>query len=251
MTLSVNISLRPAANRAFTLNVQFESPHPRVVLFGPSGAGKSLTLEALCGLRRPAQGHIHLNKQVFFDSVTRTHVPPRDRGVGCLFQEGALFPHMSVVRNIAFGLAPTLPLRPSAAALRRAQTMMEAMDILPLAACLPHELSGGQRQRVALARALVKAPRLLLVDEPFTALDAHLRHQVRHTLHTTQQRLGLPMVLVSHDLQDVRYFADTLVLLRAGSSTHVAHRSPLVSSETLVKLAAASLNNPEKSNFAE
>jgi molybdate transport system ATP-binding protein len=229
--------------RRFELRARFESHHDRVVLFGPSGVGKSLTLQAIAGLVRPQAGRIVLGDRVLFDSALGIDVPARERGLGYLFQDLALFPHMSVVRNIAFGLTPTLPAfgRGLGAGTRdRVERVMAALDIAALGERQPHQLSGGQRQRVALARALVRDPALLLLDEPFSALDSALRTRVRRELGEIRERFGVPLLLISHDVDDVTQLADTLVLFEPGRTTRVAQRGA-VGTPTLAEIATASL----------
>lgn len=211
---------------AFELHAQLATHSDRVVLFGPSGSGKTLTLQAIAGLQRPRAGHIRVDERTLFDAAQRTDVPARDRRVGYVFQDHALFPHLSVERNIAFGLLPTVPWWLSPAQRRKVRDTMAALDLAGLHDRLPSALSGGQRQRVALARALVCEPTVLLLDEPFSALDVALRAQVRHELDAIQRRFGVPMVLISHDLEDVRQFADTLALFtQAGATRTVRCRS--------------------------
>ena len=223
MKISVDITLALGKGaQGFQLAARFASNVPRVVLFGPSGAGKSLTLLAIAGLVRPDAGRIVLGDRVLFDSAAGIDLPARERRIGYLFQEHALFPHLSVQRNIAFGLLPALPWRIGAEAMAKVERVMQQLDLQGLATRRPHELSGGQRQRVALARALVREPELLLLDEPFAALDPALRGRVRSELETTRQRFGVPMVLISHDLDDVRDLADTLVLYEPGRVAAVA-----------------------------
>ena len=226
MKLEVDIELTLGTGaRRFELSARFESALERVVLFGPSGVGKSVTLQAIAGLLRPERGRIVLGGRVLFDRARGIDLPARERRVGYLFQEPALFPHMSVARNVAFGLLPTLPGRIDAATRVRVDRVLHALEIAPLAARAPHELSGGQRQRVALARALVREPEVLLLDEPFSALDAVLRERVRDELEVIRARFGVPMVLISHDVDDVRRCADTLVLYAPGRVVQVAHRA--------------------------
>ena len=243
LEVDIEITLGRGARR-FELLARFESAHDRLVLFGPSGVGKSVTLQAIAGLLRPTRGRIVLGHRVLFDHRAGIDLPARERRVGYLFQEPALFPHMSVARNIAFGLLPTLPARIDAATQARVDRVMRALDIAGLGARAPHELSGGQRQRVALARALVREPEVLLLDEPFSALDAALRDRVRTELEQIRARFGVPMVLISHDVDDVRRLADTLVLYAPGRVVRVAHRGPEAPGperDALARLATESL----------
>lgn len=223
LDIDIGLTLRSGQQR-FTLQARFESQADRIVLFGPSGVGKTMTLQALAGLQRPDHGHIRLGDQVLFDRQRGVDLPARARRIGYVFQDHALFPHLSVARNIAFGLLPTIPWRMSAAHRRQVADIMQALDIDGLQDRLPGSLSGGQRQRVALARALIKAPQVLLLDEPFSALDTALRAKVRDELDAIQRRFAVPMVLISHDLADVEQFADGLVLYEAGRTARIVHR---------------------------
>lgn len=224
MKLDVRVQLTLGTAPRFDLAVQFATTASRVLLFGPSGAGKSLTLQAIAGLVRPATGRIVLGERVLFDSDAGIALPARERRLGLLFQDYALFPHLSVWHNIAFGLMPLWPRRLPAAHRRRIAEVMRALDIATLGTLLPQQLSGGQKQRVALARALVTEPRLLLLDEPFAALDINLRERVRAELEQVQRRFGVPMLMISHDLDDVQRFADALVLVDAGRVLNVSQR---------------------------
>ncbi|MDE2628469.1 MAG: ATP-binding cassette domain-containing protein [Burkholderiales bacterium] len=239
LEVDIDVTLGRGAQR-FALSARFASLRERLVLFGPSGVGKSVTLQAIAGLLRPTRGRIALGGRVLFDSAAGIDLPARERRIGYLFQDHALFPHLSVARNIAFGLTPTLPWRLDAATKAHVERVMRALDIAALGPRRAHELSGGQHQRVALARALVREPDVLLLDEPFSALDATLRARVRAELEAVRERFGVPMVLISHDLEDVARLADTLVLFEPGRVASVAHRDAR-EPEALVRLAAASL----------
>jgi molybdate transport system ATP-binding protein len=237
---------RRSASDRFELHAQFETTRDRTVLFGPSGAGKTLTLQAIAGLLRPISGRIVVGGRVLFDAGAGINLPARDRRIGYVFQDGALFPHLSVAANIAFGLTPTFGWRPSARAQATVDQLLSHLDITELRWRFPHELSGGQRQRVAIARALVREPALLLLDEPFAALDGALRARVRVELEHIRQRFNVPMLLVSHDLDDVRQCADTLVRYEAGRVAQVTERVAAIGApharaeaERLVELAAA------------
>lgn len=205
-----------AGKRRFELNVCVKTGSQRVVIFGPSGAGKSLTLKAMAGLMRPDAGHIAIGSQTLFDSARGIHLAPQNRQVGYVFQDYALFPHLTVRQNIGFGLVHGW-LNPLARQhLEAVNHWLDAFELQALAHQYPDELSGGQRQRTALARALVAKPRALLLDEPFAALDTTLRATMRHELDTLQRRLQIPMVLITHDPQDVAMFGDHVVMLNNG-----------------------------------
>jgi molybdate transport system ATP-binding protein len=200
----------------FELDLRLRSEARRLVLFGPSGAGKTITLKALAGLVRPDAGSIRVDGDTLFDRERGIDLPPQQRRLAYLFQEYALFPHLTVGQNIAFGLKSGW--RNPGRRLEHPAVLrwLHAFELTPLAQRYPHELSGGQRQRVALARALVPQPRAILLDEPFAALDAQLRHKLRLELTQLQRELGTPMVLITHDPADVDAFADAVVHLDAG-----------------------------------
>ncbi len=210
--MRLQVDLR-ATFGSFSLEVGFESAAGITALFGPSGAGKSLTLRHLAGLERARTGRIQLGDRVLFDSDSGIHVRPQDRRVGLVFQEYALFPHLSVAANVGYGLAG----RPRAERERRVGELLELTELDGLGPRRPDSLSGGQRQRVALARALAPEPDLLLLDEPFSALDFRVRGELRGALAAVQQTTGVPMILVTHSLEDVRALSDMLVLMDAGS----------------------------------
>jgi len=204
------------AERSFHLRTAFEASGNAVVLFGPSGSGKTITLQAIAGLMRPAGGRVELGGRVLFDSRSRVDLPPRKRGLGYLFQHYALFPHMTVAANVGFSLNPGCPGRLSHAQRDQVSEMLANFGLSPLAGERPARLSGGQRQRVALARAIIARPSALLLDEPFSALDPILRIRMRRELTSTLERFGVPMVLITHDPDDVAAFASTLVVYHQG-----------------------------------
>jgi molybdate transport system ATP-binding protein len=212
--VAIQLSLGDARRR-FDLDVAFATDAAFIALYGPSGAGKSLTLQALAGLQRPHGGHVRLNGRTLFDAAAGIHLPPEARGVGYLFQHYALFPHLSVRANIAFGLTSwRRRLRPADAA--RVDALMDSFGLTALAASRPQTLSGGQQQRVALARALACNPQVLLLDEPFAALDTALRVELRGELKRVHARWGIPAVMVSHDADDVIALADRAYLVDGG-----------------------------------
>lgn len=213
--IDIDKTLR-AGKRSFRLQVRFRCDEQRIVVFGPSGSGKSLTLKAIAGLMQPDRGHIRLNGSTFFDSHATINLAPQARRVAYLFQDYALFPHLTVRQNIAFGLARGW-LNPSAHVRHEAvEYWLEAFRLQHQADHYPGELSGGQRQRTALARALVVQPQALLLDEPFAALDSGLRAEMRAELAALQSRLGVPMILITHDPDDAEAFGGTTIHLRDG-----------------------------------
>lgn len=197
------------------VSVQCSVPTDRshvVVLYGPSGSGKTTTVRCVAGLERPSKGRIQFNTDVWTDTSCNRHVAPQARRVGYLFQEYALFPHMTVEENIGY------PLRRLSQAERtaRVSAMMERLQLGALASHRPAQLSGGQMQRVALGRSLVMKPNVLLLDEPLAALDQALRGRVRRELAEVLREFQIPVFLVTHDPVDALAMGDSLVALEAG-----------------------------------
>jgi len=202
--------------QGFELDVQFRSNTRKLVLFGPSGAGKSLTLKMIAGLETPGGGHIRFGDTCLYDRRRRVNLSPQRRGLAYVFQDYALFPHLTVVQNIAFGLHRGL-FNPRRATRHEAVARwIEAFHLESVAHQYPEQLSGGQRQRTALARALVAEPRALLLDEPFAALDRSLRRRLRQELAELLDQLGIPMLLITHDEEDVVSLADAVIRIHGG-----------------------------------
>lgn len=183
----------------FTLDVSFRADAPIAALIGPSGSGKSLTIRAVAGALRPDTGRIALDGEALFDSARRIDLPPQRRRVGYVPQHYGLFPHLDVVSNVAFGVADAGTME----ARRKVGELIEVTELAGLEGRRPRELSGGQQQRVALARALAVEPRILLLDEPFAALDATIRGALREDLRRLQLTLGFRALLVTHDPDDL------------------------------------------------
>jgi molybdate transport system ATP-binding protein len=225
MELSIDIRKHlHSRGRSFALNCSFTSSEKFVVLFGASGSGKTTTMRTVAGLVQPDAGRIVVGGRTLFDSTRGINVPARQRNIGYLFQDYALFPHLTVEKNIAFALRPSLWGRLGREEKQRVDEALSLFHIAELRQAMPAELSGGQRQRVALARALVRKPDLLLLDEPFAALDPHLRARLRSGLLDVQRHFNVPVLLISHDPEDVDLFAETLVVYDAGRvSTLVAN----------------------------
>ena len=213
--LSLKKQLRHGAGQ-FTLEVAFRSAAQRLVLYGPSGAGKTQTLRMIAGITQPDSGWVRLAGRALFDGAAGLNLSPQQRQVGYVFQDYALFPHLTVRQNIAFALRRGWrnPLRREP--LPEADRWIEQFGLQDVAAQLPHQISGGQRQRTALARALVTRPTALLLDEPFAALDKALRHRLREELLELQMSLQLPLLLITHDEDDVDRLAQEVVHLDAG-----------------------------------
>ena len=187
-------------------------------LFGPSGSGKTTTLDAIAGLRTPTSGSITVAGRTLFSSADGTNIPSHDRQIGYVTQDVALFPHMNVRRNVLYGRRPRQRLDLPAVA-----AMLEIADLIERAV---GELSGGERQRVAIARALMSSPQLLLLDEPLAAVDLERRRRILPYLEKVRDELGIPIIYVTHDVGDVRQFADAVVVLEAGRVVRSATSSP-------------------------
>jgi molybdate transport system ATP-binding protein len=190
--------------RSFRLELSLAVAAETVAIVGPSGAGKSTILRAIAGLLKPQTGHVTVGDEVWFDAARKIDLPPEDRSVGLVFQHYALFPHMTVERNVEFG------------GKARAGELMERLGIARLAKARPRQLSGGERQRVALARALAREPEVLLLDEPLSALDPHTRDVVRRELADDLKEFALPTLLVTHDVADALALADRIGVVREG-----------------------------------
>jgi molybdate transport system ATP-binding protein len=186
--------------------------HGIIALFGRSGAGKTTLINILAGLVRPVRGRITLNGAVLFDSAAGIDLPPERRRLGYVFQEGRLFPHLDVRRNLLYGWRRAPPDdRPIGL-----EKIVDLLDISHLLRRRPTGLSGGEKQRVAIGRALLANPRLLLLDEPLASLDAARKNEVLPFIEQLRESLGLPIVYVSHDLDEIVRLADTMALLDAG-----------------------------------
>ncbi len=198
---------------SFRLNLALDLPGRKVsALFGPSGCGKTSTLRAIAGLDPATRGRVVFNGELWQDDESHAYVPTHQRAIGYVFQEPSLFTHLSVRGNLEFGLR-RVP------ATQRRVALERAIELLDIAALLPrqsHTLSGGEKQRVAIARALASSPRLLLMDEPLAALDAQRKAEVLHYLERLQSELDVPVLYVSHALDEVARLAQHLVLLDAG-----------------------------------
>ncbi len=186
------------------------------MLFGPSGSGKTLTVKAIAGLLRPDAGRIIIGGSILFDHQQNIDIPARRRNIGYVPQDYALFPHLNVADNLGFGLPKRWPGWWDREDRRRVTEFLEIFELTNLSASLPRDLSGGQRQRVALARALIRNPKLLLLDEPFSALDALLRAKMRQELLKIQERFSIPVILITHDPEDVAALARTVVVYEHG-----------------------------------
>ncbi len=209
MGLSVRLKKKV---RGFTLDAAWEIGDELAVLFGCSGSGKSMTLEMIAGLMRPDEGIVRSEGKTHFDSAAGIDVPPQARRFGYVCQDLALFPHMTVIGNILFG-------GPGVAKHERLSRALETMDAFRLNGLenrYPSEISGGQKQRVAFARALVRHPEMLLLDEPFSALDRPLRMEMGHFLEKVRKLFGIPVILVTHDFEEAASLAEKVIVYSQG-----------------------------------
>ena len=197
-------------------------PGQLLALCGPSGSGKTTLLRAIAGLlpRHHLRGTIRMGSDVWFDSEQSRWCSPQDRGVGMVFQHYALFPHLNALQNVMLGATGS---RTDPVQVAAAHQWLDRLGLADLADRRPQALSGGQQQRVALARALFQNPRLLLLDEPFSAVDTATRHGLYEALAGLRERLSCPMVLVTHDLQEARQLADKVVVLNQGITLQSGH----------------------------
>lgn len=196
----------------FTLDVEFAATAGITVLFGASGAGKTLTLDSIAGFVRPDEGRILLDDTILYDGAAKVHIEPRRRNCGYVFQNYALFPHMSIRENLGFAAARL----PRLERHRRIAEMLESFKLTEVAERRPDQLSGGQRQRCSIARALIGRPALLLLDEPARGLDAPLRQDLYEVLRQIRRDFKTPILLVTHDLIECCEIGDEMIVLRGG-----------------------------------
>ena len=221
-------------------NFNFEIPDGKLIgLLGPSGCGKSTTLNMICGLEKPSDG------KIFFGDDDVTELPPENRGVGMVFQSYALYPHLTVLQNIMFPLENRKGRdKMSREEMRaKAEEAAKLVQIDQLLERKPSELSGGQQQRVAIARALVKVPRVLLLDEPLSNLDARLRLQTREEIRRIQKETGITTVFVTHDQEEAMSISDMIVVMEAGVVQQIA-RPQLIYEDPVNLFVAKFLGTP-------
>ena len=207
---------------SFCLKAKFEAGDETLALLGASGCGKSMTLRCIAGIVTPDRGKIILDGVTLFDSEKKINLPPQKRHTGLMFQNYALFPNMTVLQNIKTGAK-----REKDSQKRKAmiESVMERFDLTALADRYPHQLSGGQQQRVALARILVSSPQILLLDEPFSALDSHLRFNLEQEVRHVIRQFGKTVILVSHDRDEVYRMSDSIAIMDGGSIERIGSKS--------------------------
>ena len=203
----------------FRLETQFEAAEGVTGILGASGCGKSMTLRCIAGIVKPDEGYIELDGRVLFDSKKNINLRPQDRHVGLLFQNYALFPNMTVRQNLMTGLKAEKTGKKEAEI--RIQEMLEKFELKDLEKHKPAELSGGQQQRVALARIFLSSPRVLMLDEPFSALDGYLRWNLEQELLETLKEFGGPTLFVSHSRDEVYRICDRVCVMDQGASSPV------------------------------
>lgn len=204
----------------FRLDVAYDiAPECKsAVLFGASGSGKTLTMQCIAGLVRPDHGYIRVTGRALYDSAGNLFVPVQKRRIGYMFQDYALFPHLTLLQNVAYARSGPLARLMGRGERERALATLDRLGIAHLARHYPAQLSGGQRQRAALARALNAEPQLLLLDEPFSALDPLLREHLRHELKEMLSALTIPALIITHDPDDVDVFSGGLILYNKGQA---------------------------------
>lgn len=218
----------------FSLDLDFRAAAGITVLFGPSGAGKTLTLDSIAGFVRPDEGRILLDDEILFDGAAGVHLPPQARNCGYVFQDYALFPHMTLRKNLEFAAER----RPRLERHRRVNEMLERFRLADAAGRRPHEVSGGQRQRCSIARALIGAPRLLLLDEPAQGLDAPLRAELYEVLRQVRAEFKTPVLLVTHDLDECFELGEEMIVLREGRIVQSATPRRILEQPASLEVAA-------------
>jgi len=200
----------------FSLDVDFQAAGGVTVLFGPSGSGKTMSLEAVAGFIRPDEGRILLDDEILFDAGSGVNLPPQTRHCGYVFQNYALFPHMTLRENLAFAASSSRKRWPRLERHRRVNEMLERFHLAEVSGRRPHEVSGGQKQRCSVARALIIEPKLLLLDEPARGLDAPLRAELYEVLRQVRADFHIPILLVTHDLEECFQLGDEMIVLHQG-----------------------------------
>ena len=224
LDVALRLELQEQTSRgSFELSLELQREISVLAFFGPSGAGKTLALRALAGLIRPTQGTLSLDEQTWADTQTGQWLPAHERRVGYVPQSSALFPHLTILENICFGLEGPERRTPP----KRVHELIERMSLETLASSSPTSLSGGERQRVSLARALARSPRLLLLDEPMSALDGAARVQMQSLLRETIDDLAISTILVTHDPHEAASMAEDVLLFERGRSDRIIAASEL------------------------
>ena len=213
LSVSVHVERSQRKSPKFVLDVSLDFPNGPTIIFGPSGAGKSTLLDCIAGLLKPRQGRITIGEETLFDATANIDLRPEHRHIGYVFQSLALFPHLTALQNVTYGLATLHHQQQN----QRAGEILSAFHIDALAARKPSELSGGEQQRVALARALVTQPRVLLLDEPMTGLDAELKASITQDLLSWNAQHPIPILYITHSKEEAAALGGRVVFLRNGN----------------------------------
>ncbi len=229
--MKLDVKLKKRAG-AFQLDCAIQTDAGAIVLWGASGAGKTMTLNCLAGFSRPDSGRILVGDDLFYDGATGVHVPPQKRRCGYIFQDHALFPHMTVMENLSFAAAAS-----KQRSRQKIKDILDAFELRELAQRKPAQLSGGQQQRAALARMLVIEPRMLLLDEPTQGLDARLKRSFFELLQQTQQRSNALIVLVTHDLDECFELGEYVCLLENGKIIQAGRKELVFAKPASVEVA--------------
>jgi molybdate transport system ATP-binding protein len=211
--------------KGFNLDVNFIVDQEILAILGPSGSGKTMTLQCIAGLLRPDEGFIKLNRKVLFDSGNNVCLPPQSRKIGLVFQNFALFPHLTVIQNIAYGIND----RSRDAVAERVRRLMDKMNIQRLGERYPRQLSAGQQQRVAVARAIAPEPDLLLLDEPFSALDSMVKERLQLELQSLQSFYSGNVLFVTHDLAEGYKLSSKMAVFESGHIVQLDDKAKVIS----------------------
>jgi molybdate transport system ATP-binding protein len=214
LDVDIKVARARSGDRQFTLTARFKAAPGITIIFGPSGSGKSTLLAAVAGLLTPQSGHVKLGDEVWFDAAAGVSQPVERRGLAFVFQSLALFPHMTALDNVDYGIDRRVP---RAQRRERAREMLARMRVSHLAERRPRTFSGGEAQRVALARAFARAPRLVLLDEPFSALDRELRRDFVDDVRAYIAEAGIGLLHVTHHRNEARALGDRVILLDGGT----------------------------------
>ena len=231
--MSLEVRIRKPLGPQFTLDVQFACTRGVTVLFGPSGSGKTLTLDSIAGFERPTSGRILLDDEILFDGASGVHVPPQRRNCGYVFQNYALFPHMTLRANLEFACEEL----PRIERHRKITEMLDRFQLGAVSGRKPHELSGGQRQRGSIARALMRSPKLLLLDEPTQGFDAPLRTEFYDILRELRREYEAPMLVVTHSLEECFELGDEMLVYHAGRVVQSGSPADVLEAPATVQVA--------------